>query len=82
MKIHCNYTGIKGFVTAYNHAVRCAYMITETALKRVKILDHWKKYGLRSAIDAFDISERTLCHVKHRMSNIGNLINQMFFLQR
>ena len=33
MKIHCKYTGIKGFLTVYDHAVRYRYMITETAKK-------------------------------------------------
>ena len=36
MKIHCKYTGIKGFLTVYDHAVRYRYMITETAKKRMK----------------------------------------------
>ena len=71
MKIHCKYTGIKGFLTVYNHAVRYAYMITKTALKRVKILEHWKKHGLLSAIHAFEVSERTLWNWKSRLDK-GN----------
>ena len=43
MKIHCKYTGIKGFLTVYDHAVRYRYMITETAKKRMKVLVHWEK---------------------------------------
>src|SRR5207244_135752 len=30
-KIHCTYTGIKGFLTVYNDALRYRYMITEQA---------------------------------------------------
>jgi transposase InsO family protein len=71
MKIHCKLTGIKGFLTVYNRAVRYAYMITKTALKRVKILDHWKRHGLPSTIDAFDISERTLWDWKARLHKGG-----------
>ena len=67
MKIHCKYTGIKGFVTVYNRAVRYAYMNTKTALQRMKILDHWKQYGLESAIHTFEVSERTLWDWKARL---------------
>lgn len=66
MKIHCKYTGIKGFLTVYDRAVRYAYMITTEAKRRLKILEHWKKYGLQSAIDAFEKSERTLWNWKSR----------------
>lgn len=71
MKIHCKYRGIKGFLTVYDRAVRYAYMITETALKRVKILDHWKRHGMASAIHAFEVSERTLWDRKARFDAGG-----------
>ena len=67
MKIHSKFRGIRGSVTLYNRAVRYAYMITKTALKRVKILEHWKRHGLQSAIDAFEIGERTLWDWKSRL---------------
>ena len=70
MKIHCKYTGIKGFVTVYNRAVRYGYMITAEAKRRLKILEHWKKHGLQSTIDAFEVSERTLWDWKARL-NMG-----------
>jgi transposase InsO family protein len=71
MKIHCTYKGIKGFVTIYNRALRYAYMITKTALRRSKIIDHWKRHGLDSAIHAFDVSERTLWNWKERLDASG-----------
>jgi len=71
MKIHCKYAGIKGFLTVYDRAVRYAYMITKTALKRVRVLDHWKKHGLESAIHAFEVSERTLWNWKGRFDACG-----------
>ena len=71
MKIHCKYTGIKGFLTVYDRAVRYAYMITKTALKRLKILEHWKKHGMESAIHAFEVSERTLWDWKSRLDKGG-----------
>jgi len=71
MKIHCKYTGVKGFVTVYNDAVRYAYMITAEAKRRLKILEHWKNHGLQSAIDAFEVSERTLWDWKGRLDKGG-----------
>ena len=68
MKIQSKYRGIKGFVTVYNRAVRYAYMITKTALKRFKILEHWKKHGIESTIHAFEVSERTLWNWKDRLA--------------
>jgi hypothetical protein len=44
--IHCKYAGIKGFVTVYNHAVRCRYMITETANRRARNPTFWQKHSL------------------------------------
>ena len=71
MKIHCKYTGIKGFVTVYDRAVRYAYMITAEAKRKLKILEHWKKHSLQSAVDAFDVSERTLWNWKARLQTGG-----------
>ena len=67
MRIQSKYRGIKGFVTVYNRAVRYTYMITAVAKRRLKIFEHWKKHDLPSAIDAFDISERTLWYWKGRL---------------
>lgn len=67
MKIHSKYRGIKGFVTVYNRAVRYRYMITEQAKQRYKILIHWGKHGLASAMDAFRVSRRTLFDWKGRL---------------
>ena len=71
MRIQSKYRGIKGFVTLYNRAVRYRYMITDTAIRRTKILEHWKKHGLQSATDAFEISERTLWDWKSRLIKGG-----------
>lgn len=64
MKIQSIYRGIKGFVTVYDRAVRYRYMITTEATRRLKILEHWKKHSLQSAMDAFSISRRTLFNWK------------------
>lgn len=74
MKIHCKYTGIKGFVTVYNRAVRYRYMITAEARRRLKVLLHSKKHGVESAIDAFSISRRTLFNWKERFKKGGRKV--------
>jgi hypothetical protein len=34
-------------------------MITDKAQQRMRILIHWEKHGMPSAMDAFKVSERT-----------------------
>jgi transposase InsO family protein len=69
--IHCKYTGVKGFLTLYNDALRYAYMITKKALQRMKILAFWEKYGLEATMEAFNIKRRTLFNWK-KAFNEGN----------
>lgn len=59
-KIHCQYTGIRGFMTVYNDAIRYRYMITEQARRRAHILVFWEKHGLRATLDAFPVKRSTL----------------------
>jgi transposase InsO family protein len=75
MKIQSKYRGIKGFVTVYSRAVRYRYMITKIALKRFKVLEHWKKHGLESTIHAFEVSERTLWNWKTRFDGKPESLN-------
>ena len=70
-KIHCKYTGIKGFATVYNDALRYRYMITEKALHRTHILIFWEKHGLQATIDAFKIKRRILFYWKQRFNQGG-----------
>lgn len=58
--IHCQYTGIKGFVTVYNDILRYRYMITEKAKSKAKILIFWEKHGLAATLDAFPVKRSTL----------------------
>ena len=71
MKIHCKYTGIKGFLTVYDHAVRYRYMITETAKKRMKSTRPLGKHGLESTADAFGVLRRTLFNWKRAFKQGG-----------
>jgi len=58
--IHCKYTGIKGFLTVYNDALRHQYMITQKALEKARVLAFWEKHGLQAAIDHSGKAKRTL----------------------
>jgi transposase InsO family protein len=58
--IHSKYTGIKGFITLYNYALKYQYMITAKALHKARVLAFWEKHGLEAALDAFKTKKRTL----------------------
>jgi len=77
MRIQSKYRGIKGFVTVHNRAVRYAYMITAEATRRLKILEHWKKHGLQSTIDAFEVSRRTLFNWKNALDVGGGKLESL-----
>ena len=57
---HCKYAGIKGFITAYDDALRYRYMITEKAKYKAKTLIFWEKHGFEAAMDAFPVKRSTL----------------------
>lgn len=46
-------------------------MITEKAKYRYKVLAHWQKHGLASAIDAFGVKRRTLFNWKNALRKGG-----------
>src|SRR3989338_6166258 len=71
MKIHSNYRGVKGFITAYNDAVRYRYMITEQALRKARILAFWEKHGLQATMEAFGVKRRTLFLWKRKLKQGG-----------
>ena len=60
MIIHSKVTGTKGFVSAYNEALRFRDMITPKAEERVRILAFWQKHGLTATKEAFKVSRATL----------------------
>ncbi len=68
---HCKYTGIKGFLTVYQDALRYQYMITKKALRKFEILVFWERHGLEAAIDAFKVKRRTLFDWKGRFIKGG-----------
>ena len=69
--IHCKYTGIKGFITLYNDALRYRYMITEKALHKARVLAFWEKHGLEATIEAFGKKRRALFLWKKNLREAG-----------
>lgn len=59
-RIHSKYTGIRGFMTVYNDALRYRYMITKKALRKAKILIFWEKHGLEVTREAFEVKRSTI----------------------
>lgn len=70
-RIHCKYTGVKGFLTVYNDGLRYRYMITEKAKYKAKILAFWEKHGLEATTDAFPAKRSTLFEWKRKLKE-GN----------
>src|SRR3989338_4575197 len=60
MRIFSINRGVKGSRTLQEHAIRFAYMITEVAKKRAKIISFWKKYGFPAVEEAYSVKRRTL----------------------
>lgn len=58
---------VKGFVSLGDYALRLAYMITDKARFRLKILSFWEKHGLEAALDAFPVKRSTLFLWKQKL---------------
>ncbi len=71
MRIRNKVRNTKGFITAWNHMVRFRYMASKEARRRLKILAHAEKYGIASALDAFEVKRRTFFNWK-KLLNEGN----------
>lgn len=56
---HCKFTGVKGFVSAYESGLRYR-MLTEKAKYKAKVLVFWEKHGLEATLDAFPVKRPTL----------------------
>src|SRR3989344_5084947 len=52
--------GVNGSRSAQEYALRFAYMVTEVAKERAKIISFWKVYGYAAAHEAYGMKQRTL----------------------
>ena len=67
MRIFSVNSGVKGSRTAQEYAIRFAYMISEEAKKRAKIISFWKTYGLAATEEAYGVKRRTLFLWQHKL---------------
>ena len=67
-KIHCKFTGVKGFVNAYEDGLRYR-MLTEKAKYKARVLVFWEKHGLVATIDAFPVKRPTLFLWKKKLKD-------------
>ena len=74
---HCKYTGIKGFLTVYNDAVKYQYMLTEKAKYKAKVLVFWGKHGLEACLDAFPVKRSTLFLWKKKLKKGGGRLEAL-----
>lgn len=68
MKIHNKLTGTKGFVSAYDEALRFRDMITPFAEERARILTFRHHHGDAATKEAFKVSRATLFRWQHALS--------------
>jgi len=60
MQIHRIFYHVKGFARLVDSAIRWAYMLTDKAKHKLKVIVFWQKHGLKATLDAFGVKERTL----------------------
>ncbi len=60
MQIKRLFYGVRGSFHLYDDAVGWAYMLTEKAKHKAKVLVFWEKHGLSATMDAFPVKRSTL----------------------
>lgn len=60
-----------------DYALRWAYMITEKAKKKAKVLAFWDKHGLQATMEAFDVKRRTLFEWKRQFKQGGQKVESL-----
>lgn len=77
MRIKSNLRGTRGWLYMQERSIRFRYMITEAAKKRVKILEFWKRYGLKATKEAYGTSKRTLCRWKAALNKANGKLEAL-----
>ena len=77
MRYCFKYRWINGFRAFYEYGYKHTHMITKTAEQRLKILQFWRKHGLRAAKDAFGASRSTLYEWQKKYDDSGNKIESL-----
>ena len=71
MRTFNKFAGTKGFISTWQYAVKWAYMITDKAKHRYRVLAFWEKHGLEATTEAFRVKRRTLFDWKKRFNEGG-----------
>ena len=73
MQIKRLFYGVRGSSHLYEDAVRWAYMLTEKAKQKAKVLVFWEKHGLGATIDAYSVKRSTLFLWKKQFKDNGSV---------
>ena len=77
MRIFNKFNNTKGFISGWQDALRWAYMITDKAKHRYRVLVFWEKYGLEAAAEAFKTKRRTLFNWKKKFNEGGRKVEAL-----
>jgi transposase len=77
MQIKSNIKGLKGSITIHDRVLRLRGMNEEEINRRLKIIDFEKKFGVKAAEQAFEVSGRTVRRWKKLLKINGGLINYL-----
>jgi putative transposase len=77
MQIGFKYHNCRGFGKLYEYSFKHTHMITKEAKQRLKIIDFWKKYGLRATTDAYGAKRSTLYYWQKIYQGSGNKLESL-----
>lgn len=71
--------GVIGSRTAAENGIRTRIVKDkeEQVKHRLKVLDHVKKFGMLSAVDAYEVSERTIKYWKAKLKKGHEVLNSL-----
>jgi hypothetical protein len=77
VRIFNKFKNTKGFLSTAHNTLKWAYMITEKAKYRIKVLVHWEKHGILSTMDAFNVKRGTLFNWKKALKKGGGKVEAL-----
>jgi transposase InsO family protein len=72
VRIFNKFRNTRGFLSTAHNTLKWAYMITEKAKHKYRVLCFWEKHGLSATIEAFSVKKRTLYGWKKKLKKGGN----------
>ena len=77
MQVKRIFCGVRGSFHLYEDAVRWAYMLTEKAKYKAKVLVFWEKHGLLATMDAYSIKRSTLFLWKKQLKDNNGVVESL-----